>query len=169
LFTYIGCFIGVVPLCIIPVYGAIFWSSYNLWNVFEKNYSKKPWFSRVNAFAFVSFVLFLIADYLWLDFQANAFFIVLRIALAFLLFKTMKEVRLAYFVAVFTVFDEMAGEFIGVWTHEIFSIFSLMCGYVFLLWVCLTITELIKGTKKWNAREIICAIGFLLVFAIDPV
>ncbi|MCK5474433.1 MAG: hypothetical protein KAI53_03440, partial [Candidatus Aenigmarchaeota archaeon] len=66
----------------------------------------------------------------------------------------------------FTVFDEIAGELIGTWSHPVFSIFSLMAGYVFLLWMCLTITDILQGTKKWRLIEVLCATAFFVIFGL---
>ncbi len=165
-FTYLGGFIGGVPLWVLPGYGAIFWASYNFWRVFEKNYSSVSWFNHINKIAFASFFVLLFIDYLWLGFMLEPGIILLRLLLAFLLFNNMHEIRLAYFVAIFTVFNEMAGEFIGTWSHPVFSIFSLMAGYVFLLWMCLTITDIIQGTKKWRLIEVLSAAAFFAVFGL---
>ena len=164
-FTYIGGVIGGVPLWILPGYGAIFWASYNFWIVFEKTHKDKSWFPKVNFIAFLSFAVIVVIDYVLLDLSLSPIFTVLKIMFAFLLFKRVKHIRLAYFVGLFTVFDEIAGELIGVWAHPEFSILSLMAGYIFLLWTCLTITDIIKKEKKWNVIELSSAF-FLFVIMI---
>ena len=166
LFTYLGGFIGGVPLWVLPGYGAIFWASYNFWKVFEKEYSSASWFIHINKIVFTSFFVLLFIDYMWLGFMLEPGIILFRLLLAFILFTNMQEMRLAYFVAIFTVFDEIAGELIGTWSHPVFSIFSLMAGYVFLLWMCLTITDILQGTKKWRLIEVLCATAFFVIFGL---
>ena len=162
-FTYIGGVIGGVPLWILPGYGAIFWASYNFWTVFEKTYKEKQWFSKVNFVAILSFAIIIAIDYIVLDLKLAPLFTVLKIAFAFLLFKQVKHIRLAYFVGLFTVFDEIAGELMGVWVHPEFSILSLMAGYIFLLWTCLTVTDIIKKEKKWNVIELLSALFLFII------
>ncbi|MBW6451638.1 MAG: hypothetical protein K0B02_02815 [DPANN group archaeon] len=166
-FTYLNGVIGGVPLWVIPGYGAIFWASYNLWKVFEQKYSEHKWFSYVNYFIlFFIFAMFII-DYFFLDLALKPFLILFEFAFAFLIFKTANMMRLAFFVGLFTVFDEIAGEILGAWSHSSFSLFSLMSGYVFLLWICLTVTDLIKGTKKWSYLEVLAMIILLSFFGFD--
>jgi len=166
-FTYLGGFFGGVPLWILPGYGAIFWASYNFWKIFEETYKNSKWFSRIPAAAVGITVALAAVDAIFFDLLIDPIFITLGLVLALLLFKNLAEVRMAYFVATFTVFDEIAGELIGTWHHPIFSIFSLMSGYVFFLWIAITIKEMLSGTKKWRAIEIIGAILFLAIFAKD--
>ncbi len=166
-FTYLGGVFGGVPLWVLPGYGAIFWASYNFGKIFEEAYEKKPWFPKIPyVFIGVTIALALI-DWFALGLSEYPVQIALWFALSLLLFKSWGEVRRAYFVALFTVFDEIMGEILGTWSHASFSIFSLMSGYVFLLWMCLTITELLEGKKKWRAIEIICAIGLFILFGWD--
>lgn len=166
-FTYLGGVFGGVPLWILPGYGAIFWASYNFGKVFEEKYEKTEWFSKLLPVFFGITIALLAIDWFALDLSLKPVSILLGLALSLALFKSWGEVRLAYFVALFTVFDEIAGEIIGTWSHATFSIFSLMSGYVFLLWVCLAITEIIKGSKKWTGIEVISAIGLFLLFGLD--
>ncbi len=166
-FTYLGGFFGGVPIWILPGYGAIFWASYNFGRIFEEKYSKAPWFPKL-WYVFIGITAALLAiDWIALDFSMHPIQIALWFVLSLAIFKSWGEVRLAYFVALFTVFDEIMGEIIGVWSHPSFSIFSLMSGYVFLLWMCITITEVLEGTKKWNLKEIVCAIGLFVLFGLD--
>ena len=162
-FTYLGGFIGGVPLWVLPGYGAIFWASYNFWTVFEKTYKEKPWFSKVNLVMVVSFAIILAVDYIFLDLSLSPVFTLLKISFAFLLFKNIKHIRLAYFVGLFTVFDEIAGELIGTWAHPHFSILSLIAGYIFLLWTCLAVTDIIKGIKKWHFVEILSMVFLFII------
>ena len=166
-FTYYGGFFGGVPLWVLPGYGAIFWAAYNFWKIFEETYKDRKWFSKIPAAAIGITIALAIVDAAFFDLPKDPIFITLGLALSLLLFKNLAEVRMAYFVATFTVFDEIAGEFIGTWHHPIFSIFSLMSGYVFFLWIALSIKEILQGTKKWRAIEIIGAILFLAIFAKD--
>ncbi|MCK4551050.1 MAG: hypothetical protein KAT91_03785 [Candidatus Aenigmarchaeota archaeon] len=164
-FTYIGGFIYGVPLWILPGYGAIFWASYNFWSVFEKSYAERQWFSNMDKVAAATFIALLAIDYIFLDLSQAFVFTLLKIGFSFLLFRSARGMRLAFFVGLFTVFDEVAGEIIGVWVHPTFSLLSLMAGYIFLLWVCLTITEMIKGTKKWRLMELASAV-FLFIMMV---
>ena len=157
-FTYLGGIIGGVPLWILPGYGAIFWSSHNLWKIFEENYSTRHWFEKVNYFFAASFVLLLAADYALFDLSLNPLAIMVKFLLAIMLFNTITGLRLAWFVGFFTVLTEFSGETLGAWAHPDFSFFSLMAGYIFLLWICLTINDLIKKEKKWGRVEAVAAI-----------
>ncbi len=163
-FAYLGGFFGGVPLWVLPGYGAIFWASYNFAKIFDEKYGKALWFRKIGYIFFGVSAALLAIDWFGLDLSLNPVQIGLWFALSLILFKSWNEIRLAYFVGLFTVFDEIAGEIIGTWTHATFSIFSLMSGYVFLLWMCLTITEVINGTKKWRAIEAVSAIGLFLLF-----
>ncbi|VVB60649.1 Uncharacterised protein [uncultured archaeon] len=166
-FTYLGGFFGGVPLWVLPGYGAIFWASYNFFKIFEERYGKEAWFSKIEYLLLGATIALIAIDWTVLDLSQKPIEIILGLILSLLLFGSSKEIRLAYSVALFTVFDEIAGEIIGTWTHTQFSIFSLMSGYVFLLWMCLTITEILNGTKKWRAIEIISAIGLFVLFGLD--
>ena len=166
-FTYLGGYFGGVPLWVLPGYGAIFWASYNFGKVFDEKYGKKPWFPKIVNVFIVGTAALLAIDWFRLDFSLNPVQITLWFVLSLSLFKSWGEIRLAYFVALFTVFDEIMGEIIGTWSHATFSIFSLMSGYVFLLWMCLTVTELLDGTKKWRAIEVFSAISLLILFGLD--
>lgn len=168
-FTYLGGFFGGVPIWVLPGYGAIFWASYNFWKIFEETYGKKKWFSRIPLIIGGITLLLILVDAAFFDLLESPFSIILGLLLSLILFKSIAEVRLAYFVAVFTVFDEIAGEIVGAWYHPQFSIFSLMSGYVFLLWMSLTIKEILSETKNWRAIEIMSAILFLAIFAKDVV
>ena len=146
-FTYLGGVLGGVPIWILPGYGAIFWSSYNLWHVFDQKYSKKWWYDLVNYFIPVSFAVMLVVDYVMFDLLHNPVTTLLKFSLAFLLFKTFAGLKLAYFVGFFTVLTEFTGEMLGTWTHPDFSLFSLMSGYIFLLWICLTISDVMRSKR----------------------
>ena len=152
-FTYLGGFIGGSPIWLIPGYGTIFWSSHNLWKRFEEKYSEDEWFSLSNYFVVLSFAALLVVDYFVFDMSTNPVGILLKISLAFMLFRTFEGVRLAYFVAFFTVLTEFTGEMLGTWYHPDFSLLSLMAGYVFLLWVCLTINDFVRGSSFRTGRE----------------
>lgn len=166
-FSYLGGFFGGVPLWIIPGYGAIFWASYNFWRIFEKTHAQKPWFAYIYPICLGSFAGLFAIDYVWLGLSMQPITILSGLVLSLMLFKSEKQITLAYFVAFFTVFDEIAGELIGTWSHPVFSIFSLMSGYIFLLWMCLTITDVLNGTKKWRPIEVAGAIGLLILFGVD--
>lgn len=166
-FTYLDGFFGGVPLWVLPGYGAIFWASYNFWRIFEETYRNEKWFSKIPYAAAAITALLVAVDSAFFGFLLKPLMFSAEIILSFLLFRSLAEVRLAYFVAAFTVFDEIAGELIGTWHHSIFSIFSLMSGYVFLLWMSLTIKELLQGTKKWSVLEVVSALAYLGLFAAD--
>lgn len=166
-FTYLGGVFWGVPLWVLPGYGAIFWASYNFGKIFKEAYEKKPWFSKIPYIFIGVTVAFALIDWFALDLSLHPVQIALWFTLSILLFKSWGEMRLAYFVALFTVFDEIIGEIIGTWSHESFSIFSLMSGYVFLLWMCLTITEMLEGKKKWRLIEVIGALVLFLMFGWD--
>ncbi len=157
-FTYLGGFIGGSPIWLIPGYGTIFWSSYNLWKRFEEKYSERNWFNFTNKFAIISLAAVFAADYLIFDLSTNIVGILIKFTLAFMLFRTFEGLRLAYFVAFFTVLTELSGEILGTWYHPDFSLISLMAGYVFLLWVCLTINEFAKGKNRRTTRESTAAV-----------
>lgn len=152
-FTYLGGAIGGAPIWLIPGYGAIFWSSYNLWKIFQERYSQKQWFHRVNYFIFATVALLIIADYSMFDMSAQPVGILLKLSLALMLFSNLEGIRLAYFTGFFTVLTEFTGEMLGTWNHPDFSLISLMAGYVFLLWICITLSDAIKRRKEWGRIE----------------
>ncbi|WP_340818121.1 hypothetical protein [Methanolobus sp. WCC4] len=154
-FTYLGGFIGGSPIWLIPGYGTIFWSSYNLWEIFEKDYSEKKWFSLTNILIPVSLAVLIAIDHMVFDLSLKPISILMKFTLAFMLFRNFQGIRLAYFVAFFTVLTELTGEILGTWSHPEFSLISLMAGYVFLLWVCLTIDGFSKGTISRNTKEVV--------------
>jgi len=157
-FTYLGGFIGGSPIWLIPGYGTIFWSSYNLWKRFEERYSRKEWFNLTSYFIAISLAALFVVDYLIFDMSVNPAGILIKFTLAFMLFRTFEGVRLAYFVAFFTVLTEFTGEMLGTWYHPDFSLLSLMAGYVFLLWVCLTLNDFTKGKIPRVGREAVAAV-----------
>ncbi len=152
-FTYLGGVIGGAPLWLIPGYGAIFWSSHNLCEIFHDRYSKKAWFPRVNHFMVLSILAMLVIDYVWLDLAAQPVAILLKFSLALMLFNGYDGMRMAFFTGFFTVLTEVSGELLGTWKHPEFSLFSLMAGYIFLLWVCITLADIVKGRKLWEKSE----------------
>ncbi len=152
-FTYLGGSIGGSPVWLIPGYGTIFWSSYNLWKTFENKYENKQWFRFSNGFVIASMTALIAIDYMLFDLSTNTAGIMIKITLAFMLFRSFGGLRLAYFVAFFTVLTEFTGEVLGTWYHPNFSLLSLMAGYVFLLWVCLTINDIVKGKSYMILRE----------------
>jgi hypothetical protein len=154
-FTYLGGAIGGSPIWLIPGYGTIFWSSYNLWEIFEKTYSEKKWFRSTNIFIPVSLAVLITVDHMVFDLALKPVSILAKFTLAFMLFRNFQEIRLAYFVAFFTVLTELTGEIIGTWSHPEFSLISLMAGYVFLLWVCLTINDLSNGRISRSRKEVL--------------
>jgi hypothetical protein len=158
-FTYLGGAIGGAPIWLIPGYGAIFWSSYNLWNIFQERYSQQQWFNRVDYFIVASVALMLVVDYTIFDLSLQPIAILLKFSLAFMLFSSLDGLRLAYFTGFFTVLTEFTGETLGTWMHPTFSIFSLMAGYVFLLWICITLSDVVKGKKKWGKIEPVAAVS----------
>ncbi|WP_406657646.1 hypothetical protein V7O62_03565 [Methanolobus sp. ZRKC2] len=165
-FTYLGGFIGGSPIWLIPGYGTIFWSSYNLWKKFEEKYSKNDWFGLSNYFVALSFAALLAVDYFVFDLSTNPAGILIKFSLAFMLFRTFEGLRLAYFVAFFTVLTEFTGEMLGTWAHPDFSLLSLMAGYVFLLWVCLTLNDFAKGRYLMKGKQSIAAVvltGFYIL------
>ncbi|WP_406661717.1 hypothetical protein V7O66_04145 [Methanolobus sp. ZRKC3] len=189
-FTYLGGAIGNVPIWILPGYGTIFWSSYNLWNIFERKYSGSKWFHFTNHFVILSFVLLILADYSYFDLTKDPLNTSIKFILAFMLFTNFSLLRLAYFTGFFTVLDEIAGETLGTWSHPDFSLLSLMAGYIFLLWICLSIAEvkearkekyhendqlisyisalkgLVNGQKKWTKREVTAAFLLILFYTL---
>ena len=156
-FTYLGGAIGGSPIWLIPGYGTIFWSSHNLWKVFEKSYSKREWFHYVNHFIVASFALLFAIDYIIFDLALDVVAILIKFSLALLLFNIFDGWRVAYFVGFFTVLTEFTGETLGTWAHPDFSLLSLMAGYIFLLWICLFINDYINGQKIWGKREPVAA------------
>lgn len=166
-FTYLGGHFGGVPLWVLPGYGAIFWASYNFWKIVEERYGKDKWFKKIHWIAVGITALLVIIDAIVFDFAAKPYSFSLEFVLSLTLFRSIVQMRLAYFVALFTVFDEIAGELIGTWHHPVFSIFSLMSGYVLLLWMSLTIKDLMQGTKKWGAVEIASALALFVMFVLD--
>ncbi|WP_235856265.1 hypothetical protein [Methanolobus halotolerans] len=152
-FTYLGGFVGGSPIWLIPGYGTIFWSSHKLWKNFEGKYSNNHWFGLTSYFVVLSLAVLFAIDYLVFDMSANPVGILIKFTLAFMLFRTLEGLRLAYFVAFFTVLTEFTGEMLGTWYHPDFSLLSLMAGYVFLLWVCLTINDLAKGRNNRSTKE----------------
>jgi hypothetical protein len=157
-FTYLGGVYGGVPLWLLPGYGTIFWSAHNLWKGFEGAFLKYKWFHNVNYLAILSMAILLFVDYFIFTLSHDMGAILFKFVLVFMLFKGLAELRLAYFVGFFTVLTEFAGETLGTWSHPEFSFFSLMAGYVFLLWVCLTLNDYIKGAKKWGRIEAVAAV-----------
>lgn len=152
-FTYLGGFIGGSPIWLIPGYGTIFWSSHNLWKIFENKYSDRKWFGFSGVFVVLSFAVLATADYILFDLSENMIGILVKFVLAFMLFNTIQGMRLAYFVAFFTVLTEFTGEMLGTWYHPDFSLVSLMAGYVFMLWLCLALNSFSKGTYLKNRRR----------------
>ncbi|WP_244624872.1 hypothetical protein [Methanococcoides vulcani] len=189
-FTYLNGAIGNVPIWILPGYGTIFWSSYNLWKIFEKQYSRSKWFHFTDHFVILSFVLLILADYTFFDLTKNPLIISIKFIISFMLFRNFNLLRLAYFTGFFTVLNEIAGETLGTWSHPDFSLLSLMAGYVFLLWICLSIAEvkearkakyhendqlisyisalkgLVNGEKEWTKREATAALLLLLFYTL---
>ncbi|WP_406659802.1 hypothetical protein V7O66_08085 [Methanolobus sp. ZRKC3] len=157
-FTYLGGVYFGVPIWLLPGYGTIFWSAHNLWKGFEGAFSKKRWFHRMNYLAVLSMVTLFIVDYSIFSLSHDIVAILFKFFIVFMLFKGLAQLRLAYFVAFFTVLTEFTGETLGTWSHPDFSFFSLMAGYVFLLWVCLTLNDYIKGVKKWGRLEALAAV-----------
>jgi hypothetical protein len=157
-FTYLGGVIGGAPIWLIPGYGAIFWSSYNLWKIFHERYSQKQWFHRVNYFIAASMAILLAVDYIRFDLSLNPTGIILKLSLALMLFRSLDGLRLAYFTGFFTVLTEFTGEMLGTWMHPDFSLVSLMAGYVFLLWICITLSDVIKDRKNWVRTEAAAAV-----------
>jgi hypothetical protein len=157
-FTYLGGAIGGAPIWLIPGYGAIFWSSYNLWKIFQETYSQKQWFHRVNYFIAASMAILLAVDYIRFDLSLNPTGILLKLSLALMLFRSLDGLRLAYFTGFFTVLTEFTGEMLGTWMHPDFSLISLMAGYVFLLWICITLSDVIKDRKNWVRTEAVAAV-----------
>ncbi|UGV41568.1 hypothetical protein J7W08_04580 [Methanococcoides orientis] len=158
-FTYLGGAIGNVPIWILPGYGAIFWSAHNLWKIFERQYSRSKWFHFTDHFVILSFVLLILADYRYFDLTKDLLNTSVKFAIVFMLFRNFNLLRLAYFTGFFTVLTETAGETFGTWSHPSFSLLSLMAGYVFLLWICLSLAEVIearKGTYHGNNQLISC-------------
>lgn len=143
-FTYLNGIIGGAPLWLIPGYGAIFWSSYHMWNIFYKKYNQKTFFKYIIHFIVLTFIILITIDFFLFDLNQNPFMIMLKFFLVFLLFRNLNNIKLAYFVAFFTVLTELTGEILGTWYHPTFSVFSLMSGYVFLLWICLTVNKFIN-------------------------
>ncbi|MCK5333971.1 MAG: hypothetical protein KAJ24_05635, partial [Candidatus Aenigmarchaeota archaeon] len=66
-----------------------------------------------------------------------------------------------------TVFDEFAGEVLGVWNHPVFSLVSLATGYMFLLWMSAAITDILQKNKVWMPREVLGAVGVLVLFTVN--
>ncbi|WP_048193037.1 hypothetical protein [Methanococcoides methylutens] len=185
-FTYISGVLGNVPLWILPGYGAIFWSAHNLWKIFEKQYSRSKWFNFTDHFVILSFILLILADFILFDLTKNPLIISIKFIASFMLFTNLSLLRLAYFTGFFTLLNEIAGETLGTWSHPDFSLLSLIAGYVFLLWICLSIAEvkearktkyhendqlisyisalkgLVNGEKGWTKREATAA--FLMIF-----
>lgn len=157
-FTYLNGIIGGAPIWLIPGYGAIFWSSYHMWNIFYKKYNKRNFFKYINHFILLSFILLMLMDFFVYDLAANPIMIMLKFFFVFLLFIDPDNIRLAYFVAFFTVLTELTGEFLGTWYHPEFSIFSLMSGYIFLLWICLTVNKFINKQHVKSKIEILAGI-----------
>ncbi|AKB85674.1 hypothetical protein [Methanococcoides methylutens] len=158
-FTYLGGAIGNVPIWILPGYGTIFWSAHNLWKIFEDHYSKAGWFHHVNHFVILSFVLLILADYRYFDLAKEPLITAVKFGIVFMLFRNFNLLRLAYFTGFFTVLTETAGETLGTWSHPTFSLLSLMAGYVFLLWICLSLAEIRdarKGLHNGSDRLISC-------------
>ncbi|NYT19299.1 MAG: hypothetical protein GKC08_03285 [Methanosarcinales archaeon] len=158
-FTYLGGAIGNVPIWILPGYGTIFWSAHNLWKIFEKQYSRSKWFHFTDHFVILSFVLLILADYRYFDLAKEPLNTSIKFAIVFMLFRNFNLLRLAYFTGFFTVLTETAGETLGTWSHPSFSLLSLMAGYVFLLWICLSLAEVIetrKGVNHGNNQLISC-------------
>ncbi|MCK5334348.1 MAG: hypothetical protein KAJ24_07545, partial [Candidatus Aenigmarchaeota archaeon] len=177
-FTYLGGFFGGVPIWILPGYGVMFWASYHFWSVFEKKYAValgkgtiRGIIKRIYANASVSMVILTAAifalDIVFFDFMQTPFIISLEFILVVLLWRSLKDARVAYFVAFFTVFDEFAGEALGVWSHPVFSLVSLATAYMFSLWMSMTITDILHKKKVWMAREVLGAAGVLVIFAIN--
>lgn len=166
-FTYLGGAYGGVPLWLLPGYGTIFWSAHNLWKGFEGAFSKKHWFHYVNYYVLASMVVLLLVDYFIFSLSHDLVAILFKFAIVFMLFKGLAELRLAYFVAFFTVLTEFTGELLGAWSHPNFTFFSLMAGYVFLLWVCITLHDYIKGTKKWGKIEAVAAIVMVTFYILS--
>ncbi|WP_305065478.1 hypothetical protein [Methanococcoides sp.] len=162
-FMYLGGAIGNVPIWILPGYGTIFWSSYNLWNIFEKQYSGSKWFHFTNHFIILSFVLLILADYSYFDLTKDPLNTSIKFILAFMLFTNFNLLRLAYFTGFFTVLNEIAGETLGTWSHPDFSLLSLMAGYVFLLWICRSIAE-VKEAKKEESHENNSLVSYISAF-----
>lgn len=177
-FTYLGGFFGGVPLYVFPGYGAIFWASYHFWDIFEKTYISGSgggkWgivLRRIlpNSWRTVIAVtaIFFTIDIVLFDLTKKPALFLTEFFLVMLLWKSPRQILLAYFVAFFTVFDEFAGEILGAWSHESFSLVSLSTGYMFLLWMATTITDTLHKSKAWAPREIIGMAGILALFAIN--
>ncbi len=166
-FTYLGGAYGGVPLWLLPGYGTIFWSAHNLWKGFEGAFSKQHWFHYVNYYLLASSILLLLLDYFVFSLSHDLVAITLKFVIVFMLFKGIAELRLAYFVAFFTVLTEFTGEILGAWSHPNFSFFSLMAGYVFLLWVCMTLHDYLKGIKKWGKIEAVAAVVMVTFYILS--
>lgn len=189
-FTYLSGAIGNVPIWTLPGYGTIFWSSYNLWKIFEKRYSRSNWFHFKDHFIVLSFVLLVLADYRYFDLTKDPLNTSIKFIIVLMLFRNFNLLSLAYFTGFFTVLNEIAGETLGAWSHSNFSLLSLMAGYAFLLWICLSIAEviearkekypennklislisvlkgLVNGQKEWTKREAIAAFLLILYYTL---
>lgn len=190
-FAYLNGIIGNVPIWILPGYGAIFWSSYNLWKIFEEKYSGHKWFGFIDHFIFLSLLLLVITDYRYFDLTKDTLIISTKFIIALMLIRNFDMLRLAYFTGAFTLLNEIAGETLGTWAHRDFSLLSLMAGYIFLLWLCLSIVEvkeaskekdhennylttyifalkgLADGRKEWTEREAIAAFMMILYYILS--
>lgn len=180
-FTYLNGVFGDVPIWILPGYGTIFWSAFNLSNIFEKQYSRVKWFRFTDYFIIASFFALVVFDLLYFDLSRSPVSIGLKFVVMFMLFSTFHMLRLAYLTGFFTVLTETLGETLGAWQHPDFSLLSLMAGYVFLLWICLSISEVrtkhktqdhqnflagtittlvgfVNGSKQWTKKEATAAV-----------
>ncbi|AKB85298.1 hypothetical protein [Methanococcoides methylutens] len=162
-FTYLNGIIGNVPIWILPGYGAIFWSSYNLWKIFEKQFSESKWFHFTDHFIILSLLVLVLADYSYFDLLNNPLIISVKFIIAFMLIRNFDLLRLAYFTGAFTLLNEISGEILGTWSHRNFSLLSLMAGYIFLLWLCLSIAE-VKEASKGKYHEKSHLISYISTF-----
>ncbi len=177
-FTYLGGFFGGVPIWIFPGYGVMFWASYHFWSIFEKKYAialgrgmisgivKRIYASAPASIVVLTAAIFAL-DIAFFDFMQNPFIFSLEFVLVVMLWRSLKDARVAYFVAFFTVFDEFAGEALGVWSHPVFSLVSLATGYMFLLWMSRTLTDILQKNKVWMPREVLGAVGVLVIFTVN--
>ncbi|MCD6229982.1 MAG: hypothetical protein J7K00_04210 [Candidatus Diapherotrites archaeon] len=163
-FTYTTGMAFGAPTWIMPGYGVIFWASYNLWTHFEEHHHlKEKLFSKtfiIGTAVLITFDLFVLN----LLNSPSIFIAIPSYLAAFSLFQRGKERHLAVATGAMTLFDELAGEMIGAWSHPIFFSTSLMAAYLFALWIFLTAAKIIKKEKTWRTKELAAATFLTVLF-----
>jgi len=161
-FTYAGGFFYGTPLWLIPGYGCIYWSCYNLWLQGKKKYHLKQ--ERFKKLAIVSIALLFILDFFFFKFRPTYMYDIPFFVLIILLFTIRPgEQHLAYITGFMTLTDEYLGHVLGAWTHPSFVITALLPSYILFLWGALRVSKFLDGEPLLKRSEVIIASLAILI------